>query len=293
MTLAPQHTPAGPDDVGTGGSLAADAAPFLKWAGGKRALLPVLLPLVPKEFGTYYEPFVGGGALFFALRPDQAVLSDANERLIRTYRAVRDEPDRVVHLLHRSKAKHEKDSKTFFTKARAFFNGGGASDADVAAPFIYLNKTCFNGLYRENSLGKFNVPIGAYKDPVICDEKNLRACSTALQGADVRCGDFAAVVARAEPGDLVYFDPPYLPISATSSFTGYTADGFALRDHRRLRDLALELKARGVHVLISNSAAPAILDLYQAGFTVTTVQAARSINSKGSGRGKISELVIR
>lgn len=266
----------------------ARARPFLKWAGGKTSMLPHLLPLVPKGFGVYHEPFVGGGALFWALRPERAVLSDANKRLVRTYAGVRDCVDSVVHFLQRSP-----HSKQFFLKLRQWRVDSAVDDASVAAWMIYLNKTAFNGLYRVNGNGRFNVPFGNYENPRICDEPNLRACSSALQGVTLLHADFATVTSRAEPGDVVYFDPPYLPISATSSFTGYTPGGFTLGDHVRLRDVGLALKARGVHVIVSNSAAPELVELYSKGFTVTRVRASRSVAAAGSSRGKVDELIIR
>ena len=167
------------------------------------------------------------------------------------------------------------------------------TDPEVAAWLLYLNRTCFNGLYRVNRSNEFNVPFGRYVNPNICDAARLRACSTALQGIELACADFERVGALARSGDFVYFDPPYLPMSKTSSFTAYTSEGFGLSEHRRLRDLALDLKARGVHVLISNSSAPAIEELYaDAAFKVIRIEANRAINSNAAGRGKITELAI-
>lgn len=222
------------------------ARPFLKWAGGKRSMLEHLLPRVPSTFGTYFEPFLGGGSLFFAVQPERAVLGDTNRRLVRAYMGVRDRIDQVVDFLRRSP-----HSKEFFLKLRRW-DVDSADDASVASWVIYLNRTCFNGLYRVNRSGQFNVPFGDYVNPRICDEPNLRACSAALTSVEIRHDDFAGVLERAVAGDFVYLDPPYLPISVTSSFAAYTADGFTLRDHRRLRDVALGLKTRGVRVLICN-----------------------------------------
>lgn len=263
------------------------AVPYVKWAGGKRSMLRHLRPFVPATFGTYFEPFAGGGALFFALQPAKAVISDINRRLVRSYIAVRDSVDEVVSLL--KTYPYEKD---FFLKMRAA-PIDARSDVEVAAWLIYLNRTCFNGLYRVNRSNEFNVPFGRYANPTICDEANLLACSDALKSTAISHDPFEKVLERAVPGDFVYFDPPYLPLSTTSSFTAYSADGFGLCDHVRLRDVALELKARGVHVVISNSAAPAIRALYAEGFEVTEVLASRAINAKGDGRGKVPELVIR
>lgn len=258
----------------------------MKWAGGKRQLLASLERFVPKTFGTYYEPFIGGGALYFHLHPARAVLSDNNVRLVRTYRGVRDGVERVIRLL----ATYPYD-KEFFLAFRQH-DIDGDSDAEVAAWLIYLNKACFNGLYRVNSKNIFNVPFGRYTTPNICDADNLRACSRALQDAELPLEDFDSVSHRAKKGDFVYFDPPYVPLSVSSSFTSYTSEGFGMSDHERLRDVALVLKKRGVQVLLSNSSAPAVLELYAKGFTIDRVEAQRAVNSKASGRGPVTELII-
>lgn len=262
--------------------------PFLKWAGGKRQLLHRLLSHAPGSYGRFHEPFVGGGALFFALQPRRAVLSDRNERLIRTYCGVRDHVERVIELLADYQRRHD----AAFFEAMRQADVDRLDDAHVAAWLIYLNKTAFNGLYRVNSRGQFNVPLGRYENPTICDAVNLRACARALAGAELHVEDFAGVLHRAEPGDFVYFDPPYVPLSPTSNFTGYTRDGFTLDDQRRLRDVALELKRLEVHVLVSNSAAPVVYELYREEFAIEEVAATRLINSKPEGRGRILELLI-
>jgi DNA adenine methylase len=245
-----------------------------------------LLPHVPRSFGTYHEPFVGGGALFFAVRPARAVLSDNNARLVRTWRGVRDRVEDLIRLL-----KTYPHDKKFFLEMRER-DIDAASDVEVAAWFIYLNRTAFNGLYRVNSKNKYNVPFGRYVNPTICDEPTLRACSRALRGASIEHEDFEAVLARAKAGDFVYFDPPYVPLSATSDFTSYTAEGFSAEDQRRLRDVARTLKERGVHVLLSNSSAEFVRDLYE-GFHVEEVAATRYVNCQADGRGPVVELVIR
>ncbi|HNS95816.1 MAG TPA: DNA adenine methylase [Polyangiaceae bacterium] len=262
------------------------AKPFVKWAGGKRKLVPLLLRHAPKTFGTYHEPFVGGGALFYALRPSRAVLTDANARLVRTYRGIRDDVEGVIERLRSYPHDHD-----FFMKLRKTKVDEG-SDADVAAWFVYLNKTGFNGLYRVNRNNEFNVPFGDQPNPTICDEDNLRACSRTLRQTDIEVQDFSEVLTRARKGDLVYFDPPYLPLSASSSFVAYTQGGFGPQDHERLRDVALMLKRRGVHVLLSNSAHPLVRELYGKHFHIEEVLAARAINSRGDRRGPIRELVI-
>jgi DNA adenine methylase len=274
-----------------------DARPFVKWAGGKRQLLPELLRRVPRSFTKpaggnvarrYFEPFVGGAALFFALRPARATLADVNERLIRTYRGVRDDVETVLGLLKDYKRRHD---EKFFYRFREI-DIDSKTDAEVAAWFIYLNKTGFNGLYRVNRGNKFNVPFGRYVHPNIHDPETLRACSGALAGVDLRVEDFERAVSEAERGDFVYFDPPYVPLSATSSFTSYTSDRFGPKEQKRLRDVAHELKKRGVQVLLSNSSAQAVRDLYAKGFEIVEVSATRAVNSKATARGSISELVI-
>ena len=264
--------------------------PFIKWAGGKSQLIDALAPHLPAEFGTYHEPFVGAGALFFALsrvgRLRRAVLSDTNTRLLATWRGVRDSVEPLIERL----ASMPYDKDLFLAqRARAI---DGEDDLEIATWFIYLNKTGFNGLYRVNRSGQFNVPFGRYDNPNICDAPALRAASRALQGVEICREDFSAVLDRAQPGDLVYFDPPYVPLSQSSSFTAYTQDGFTLNDQRRLHTVASRLKARGVHVLLSNSSSPSVDELYAEGFTVHRVPATRSINSKGDARGPVDELII-
>lgn len=257
----------------------------MKWVGGKRQLLAAISRHVPKRIGVYHEPFLGGGAVFFHLRPHRAVLSDSNERLIRTYLGVRGDVSGVVARL--GSYRYE---RSFFMEMRNR-EIDGETDAELAAWFIYLNRTGFNGLYRVNSANRFNVPFGRYVNPIICAEENLRACSKLLAQADLHVSNFERVLDRAEAGDFVYFDPPYVPLSATSSFTSYTSDGFDLDCQERLRDVAATLKRRRVRVLLSNSAAPAVRRLY-AGFRMEEVDAARNVNSRGDGRGKLAELLI-
>jgi DNA adenine methylase len=266
--------------------------PFVKWAGGKRQLLPELLQRVPMQFERYIEPFVGGGALFFELAARhpglRAVLGDVNQRLIRTYSGVRDAVEGVINLLR----EYPHDERFYYELRDR--NIDAASDAEVGAWFIYLNKIGFNGLYRVNRQNRFNVPFGRHKNPTICDEATLRACSLALASVELCVEDFETIAERAEAGDLVYFDPPYVPLSVTSSFTRYTSEGFDERSQTRLRDLALRLKRRGVHVLLSNSSASSVRDLYaEPDFETEEVFATRLVNSKATRRGAITELVIR
>lgn len=261
--------------------------PFLKWAGGKGRVLQQYIPFFPERYATYHEPFLGGGAIFFHLQPAQAVLTDINPELVNVYRCIRDEVETVIELLQLHKQHHSPD---YYYQMRA---GIGATDAERAARLIYLNKTCFNGLYRENSKGQFNVPIGRYKNPRICDPDLLCAASQALQPAVIAPPQpFETILVRATSSeDLVYFDPPYHPISPTSNFTAYNRFAFNAEDQVRLRDVFVALAQRGVAVMLSNSDCPFIRDLYQ-GFAIHTIRAARAINSNASKRGKITELLI-
>lgn len=266
-----------------------DAKPFVKWVGGKRQLLAAIAEYAPRNgsasTGTYHEPFVGGGAVFFHLKPKRAVLTDSNERLIRTYRGIKNDVEGVIKLL-----KSYPHEKRFYLEMRAQ-DIDVETDTEVAAWFIYLNRTGYNGLYRVNSRNIFNVPFGDYKKPTICDPETLRACARALRGAKLEVRDFSRVLERAKAGDFVYFDPPYIPLTATSSFTDYTSEGFSDKEQVRLRDVALELRKRGVRVLLSNSSAERVYDLYSR-FKCVEVDARRSVNCKPDGRGRIAELLI-
>jgi DNA adenine methylase len=265
--------------------------PFLKWAGGKGQLTNALTSLLPDKFNAYHEPFIGGGAFFFKLyrekRIRQAFISDLNAELVDTYCAIRDCVTDVIAEL--SQYPHEKD---FFYEMRQ------KNPRDLALParaarMIYLNKTAFNGLYRVNSQGQFNVPFGRYKSPKYFDAENLQAVSDALQVVEIRCTPFESVLERAQPGDLVYFDPPYVPVSQTANFTGYQSGGFALVHQTLLRDVCLKLTENSVHVVVSNSATETVRDLYSnLPFVQTEVKAKRAINSNAAGRGKLTELVV-
>lgn len=257
--------------------------PFLKWAGGKRQLLPELLPRVPKSFGAYHEPFLGGGALFFALRPKRAVLSDINARLVHTYRGIRDHVEDVIAQL-----KEFRYEETFYYEQRER-DIDACVNTDIAAWFIYINRCGFNGLYRVNKAGKCNVPFGRYTNPTICNAPLLRECSEALQNAEIVTRDFESTVAAA--GDFVYLDCPYVPLSATGSFVGYAAGGFTREDQVRLHAKSAALCADGAHVLLSNSYSGFVLDLYR-DWPVSTVRAHRNINSKGTRRGQVDEALI-
>lgn len=268
--------------------------PFLKWAGGKGGLLEELRARFEEAQapGRYHEPFVGGGAFFFDLfrrgLPGNArpFLSDANARLIAAYAGVRDAVEDVIALLETHKSHHNSE---YYYAVRATIP---EALAEQAARIIYLNRTCFNGLYRENSRGGFNVPIGKYKNPAICDAENLRAVSSALAQAEVACRPFETVLDRAQAGDFVYFDPPYHPLSASSSFTKYHETDFGEDAQRALAAVFRELDRKGVRVLLSNSMCPFVRELYQE-FRIDTVYANRSVNSKADARGKIEEALVR
>jgi DNA adenine methylase len=267
------------------------ARPFLKWAGGKKLLLSQFEPVFPESICHYYEPFAGSAAVFFhlcATRPDfSATLSDINGELIRTYIVIRDEVDGLIEKLGRLRAKHEKKQ---YLKVRAQ-QPSKLSEVDAAARFIYLNKTCFNGLYRVNSRGLFNVPMGSYRQPRIFDEDNLRAVSAVLQDVTIRVAHFSECL-QTPSGGFVYFDPPYVPLSSTSNFTSYTKEPFGEQQQQELAAVAQELDSKGVRFLLSNSDTELVRRLY-AKFRVDTVYARRAINSRADARGAISEVIVR
>ncbi len=269
--------------------------PFVKWVGGKRQLLAQFrkLSLYPPELfditkGRYFEPFVGGGAVFFDLLPEKGFLSDLNKELVITYNVIKNNVEELILSL-----KKHKNNKDYFLKVRSQVPGD-LYDIDVASRFIFLNRTCFNGMYRVNKNGQFNVPFGKYTKPLICDEDNLRKVSKALQGIDIRHQDYKEVLKKAKKGDFIYFDPPYYPVSKTASFTSYTAESFLDKEQIELRDTFVQLHKRGCFVMLSNSDAPFINKIYSDldGITIHKVDAGRAINSKGSGRGKVKEVLI-
>lgn len=265
--------------------------PFLKWAGGKRRIAPKLLELAPESMTAYIEPFVGGGALFFAMRASgytgPALLSDVNEELVNAYRMVRGEPDALIDAL-----RTQTDSKAQFLAARAL-DPAKLSPVVRAVRFIFLNKTCFNGLHRVNRSGQFNVPYdGSGRPRAICDESTLWAASAALQNTAIVCGSFERLDHDAHPGggDFIYCDPPYIPASASSSFTGYSAGGFDDEAQLRLALLARKWARRGATVVISNADVPRARELHE-GMRIESVHMARSINSKGGKRGSVGEII--
>lgn len=265
--------------------------PFLKWVGGKRQLLPDLLRVINcTKFNNYHEPFVGGGALFFELSrmnllSSSSYLYDINANLINAYLGVRNDLDSVIRNL---KVHQKNHSEKYYYKIRSAKYRVLAS---VASRVIYLNKTCFNGLFRENKKGEFNVPIGRYKNPNICDIANLTAASEALKHVELYESSFDLVLEYAKKNDLIYFDPPYHPISKTSDFTSYSKGGFTLNDQLKLAEVFKALDKKGVKVILSNSDSNKILRMYK-GFTIKKVMASRNINSVTSKRGKIPEVLI-
>jgi DNA adenine methylase len=260
--------------------------PFLKWAGGKSRLIQQYIPYLPKSYKNYYEPFLGGGAVFFYLQPSAAILTDINAELINTYCCVRDHVEELIYLLKEHKDRHSKD---YYYSVR---NNCGGTDIEKAARLIYLNKTCFNGLYRVNSQGKFNVPLGRYENPNICSEVLLKAASEALSHAEIRQADFFDVVNYViSSDDFIYFDPPYYPVSETSYFTAYSMYRFAEEQQVQLKGVFEKLAERGVKVMLSNSDCEFIRNLYSS-FNIYTISASRAINSNAKKRGKITELLV-
>ena len=269
--------------------------PFVKWVGGKRQLLKQFreLGLYPPEAfnpitSTYHEPFVGGGAVFFDLLPKNAKLSDLNNELVITYNVIKNNVEELIKSLQ----KHIYD-KEYYLEVRAK-KVENLSNIEVASRFIFLNRTGFNGLYRVNKSGQFNVPFGRYSNPVICDEDNLRRVSDVLQDVVITHQDYKNVLGTAKSGDFIYFDPPYYPINTTSSFTSYTVEGFLEKEQTELRDTFVKLHERGCFVMLSNSDTPFINELYSEleGVSINKIIAGRAINSKGSKRGKINEVLI-
>lgn len=260
--------------------------PFLKWAGGKSRLIQQYIPYFPKSYKNYYEPFLGGGAVFFYLQPTTAILTDINAELINTYCCVRDRVDELIALLKEHKFQHNKD---YYYSIR---NNYGGTDIEKAARLIYLNKTCFNGLYRVNSQGKFNVPLGRYENPNICSEILLKTASEALSTSKIQQTDFVDVLNYAtNSDDFIYFDPPYYPVSETSYFTAYSSYRFAEDQQVELKDVFEKLARRGVKIMLSNSDCEFIRNLYSS-FNIHTISASRAINSNTKKRGKITELLV-
>lgn len=267
-------------------------APFLKWVGGKRQLIPAINKYSPKRFATYYEPFVGGGAILFELQPKKAVINDFNAELINTYNVIKNQPEQLIEDLKT----HLNESEYFYHIRSLDRNDdyNKLSNLKKASRIIYLNKTCYNGLYRVNNSGEFNAPFGKYKNPNIVNEHTIRAVSKYLNSNNITIlsGDFENALKNIRKGAFVYFDPPYDPVSKSSNFTGYIQGGFDIYDQVRLRDLCDKLDRRGIKFLVSNSKTQLILDLYS-NYNINFVKANRAINSKASKRGEVDEVLIR
>lgn len=268
-------------------------SPVVKWVGGKRQLLNEITPLLPEDISTYCEPFLGGGAVFFARQPETAVVNDLNGDLMLVYETIRDDVETLIASLRR----HE-NTPEYFYRVRDLDRDKeaykGLSKVEKASRMIYLNKTCFNGLFRVNASGEFNSPFGRYKNPNIVNELVLRAVSRYLSSPGIRLfnEDFSATLQRIPKGGFVYLDPPYDPVSDTASFTGYNRNGFDRAEQIRLKECCDDLNRRGVKFLLSNSATAFIRELYGA-YTVQTVYAKRAVNSKADKRGAVPEVLIR
>ena len=273
-------------------------SPFVKWAGGKAQLMSQFEPFFPTGFERYVEPFVGGGSVFFylfrqgRLAGKESVLIDSLEELINCYRAIQSRVEELLAALQRHEPhKHDKE---YFYRLRAWDRVPGYAQRDEierAARFLFLNRTCYNGLYRVNRRGTFNVPFGRHDNPTVCAADNLRAVSRALQGVALLAGDFTLCLETVAPGDFCYLDPPYDPLSGTANFTSYTSDDFGAKDQQRLADLFRELDRLGCQVMLSNSSTEFIRELY-GGFEQVEVQAIRAISSKADARGAIPELLV-
>lgn len=270
-----------------------DVKPLVKWVGGKRQLLPQIHAALPQDgFGRYFEPFLGGGAVLFSLRPPAASVNDLNSELINLYEVTRDNVEELIALL----ATYPNEASFFYDMRGLDREAGFArlSRTERAARTVYLNKTCYNGLYRVNNAGQFNAPFGRYANPSICDVDTLRGVSAYLNGNDIvfHNGDYSAILAEAAAGDFVYLDPPYDPVNPTSNFTGYQSGGFDRSNQIKLKETCDELDARGVRFLLSNSATDFIKELY-GDYEVSIVGATRAINSVASKRGKVEEVLVR
>lgn len=268
-------------------------SPILKWVGGKRQLLADIMPLINQNCSTYVEPFVGGGAVFFELQPKKAIINDYNAELINVYEVIRDFPEELISILEEYS---RKNTEEFFYQLRALDRNeeyAVMSNIKKAARIIYLNKTCYNGLYRVNSAGQFNSPYGKYKNPNIVNAATIRAMSKYLCNPKItiKQGDYREALKGLRKGAFVYLDPPYMPISSSSSFTGYTENGFSYEQQAELKNECDKLKEKGISFLQSNSDCPEIRDLYKE-YEIRTVQAKRSINSNANKRGEISEVLI-
>ena len=272
------------------------ARPVLKWAGGKTQLLPEILPRAPRNFNAYHEPFLGSGAVFFALSPEQATISDTNQSLVNLYTHVRDNTSELHGALRSLEEEFNNlnpdDKSDFYYTKRTLFNSEIKESISHSSLMVFLNKTGFNGMYRENPKGEFNIPFAKKERVTLPTIDHLRACKVTLDNAEIFHTGFESITDRAQTGDFVYLDPPYVPLTKTASFTSYQAKGFSFRDHESLAQTVSALHDSGVKVLLSNSDTPEVREIFE-DFIIETVYARRSINSKGSGRGAVAELLVR
>ena len=271
--------------------------PFVKWAGGKRQLIPILSENLPQTMGTYFEPFLGGGALLFHILSERdgqiCRISDLNSDLVLTYITIRDKPDELIYSLKNHAKRYQKDSKSYYYSIR---ESNPRSAVEKTSRLLFLNRTCFNGLYRVNSKGKFNVPLGRYTNPNIVNEENIRSVSQVLQSrkVSIKCLDFETVLDDAKKDDLVYFDPPYQPVSNTANFTSYTHKSFTYDDLKRLAKLCLKLDSKGCKVMLSNSNSQDVVEMFaEKQWRLKKIKANRSINSNSKKRTGHFELLIK
>lgn len=271
-------------------------APVLKWVGGKRQLIEDIEPLIPKKISTYVEPFVGGAAVLFHLQPKKAIINDFNSELMNVYQVIKENPNDLIDILEKHKSAN---SEEYYYETRALDRTSdyeNLSKEERAGRILYLNKTCYNGLFRVNSSGQFNAPYGKYKNPTIVNDVTIKAVSNYFNSANLKIltGDYREALKGLRKGAFVYLDPPYMPLSSSSNFTGYTENGFGYEKQVELRDECLKLNKKGIKFLQSNSYTPEILELYSDSsvFKIKVVQAKRSINSKSDKRGDVSEVLI-
>lgn len=270
--------------------------PVVKWVGGKRQLLPEIAPLIPENISTYVEPFIGGAALLFHLQPKKAIINDYNSELMNVYNVIKKNPEGLIKALE---IHNINNSEEYYYETRVLDRTekyATLSSIDKAARILYLNKTGYNGLFRVNQAGQFNVPYGKYKNPAIVNDVTIKAVSKYFNSANIKflTGDYKQALKGLRKGSFVYFDPPYMPISSSSSFTGYTESGFGYDKQKELRDECIKLHSKGIKFLQSNSYSKEILDLYSDSgiFNIEVVKAKRNINSKADKRGEISEVLI-
>ena len=268
-------------------------SPVLKWVGGKRQLIDEIEKVLPKKYGTYYEPFIGGGAVLFALQPDKAIINDINSELINLYNIIKNDVEELISDL----SKYKNESEYFYEvremdRRKEIYNN--LTSVEKASRMVYLNKTCFNGLFRVNKAGEFNSPFGNYKNPNIINEVTLRAVSNYFNKANITFlnGDFEDALRNIRKGSFVYLDPPYDPVSSSANFTGYDKGGFGRQQQIRLKELCDRLDKKGVKFLLSNSSTDFINELYSK-YEIITVKAKRNINSNGDLRGEVDEVLVR